>query len=488
MKNSVYISLAVFCLSGWISLSQAFAQYNTTYGVGVGTGGSYNTHIGRLAGKVSTGSSNTFLGTYSGYKNTVGGNNVFVGRSSGYNSTSGYRDTFVGWASGYSNTTGDENTFLGHSSGYRNTTGSHNTFVGYWSGYYNTTGNNNAFFGTNSGDNNTSGFFNTFIGNHSGDGNTTGFGNTYVGYYTGHNNETGKYNVFIGQYAGYNATGSNKLYIDNQSDSKPLIYGDFLKNSISIGTRYNGTTYKLFIPGKVRAKAYDVASDKRLKDDIQHLENAMTKLQKVEGVSYLLKDDEKVEQNITDNTNTRSRPAQRPVYYGFVAQDIQKVFPELVTEDEGLLAVNYMGMIPVLVEALKEITLERDSLKQNLSEVTQKNIQLDQRIAAIEKALELQKNIPAKVFEKQTGSILEQNHPNPFHESTTINYQVPREASKVSMVIMNQQGVAVQHIDNLQPGTGKVEISAGSLRAGTYFYSLQVDGKPTTTKRMILTP
>ncbi len=483
MKKSVYFSLAFICITGWISLPQAFAQYNTTYGTSAGTGGSYNTHIGRYSGYNSTASSNTFLGTYTGYQNTVGANNVFVGRSSGYYNTSGYRDTFVGWGSGFSNTTGDENTFLGHSSGYKNTTGSQNAYVGYWSGYYNTTGNNNSFIGTNSGYSNTSGFFNTFVGNNSGDGNTTGYGNTYVGFYSGHNNAAGTYNVFLGQYAGYSETGSNKLYIDNQDDTKPLIYGDFLKNSIAIGQKYTGSTYKLFVAGKVRATAYDVASDKRLKDDIHTLENALIKVKQVEGVSYLLKGDENAE---SDETNAKTNGENKPVYYGFVAQDIQKIFPELVTEDEGLLAVNYMGLIPVLVEALKEITLERDSLKQTLSVVEQNNLQLDQRITAIEKALNV-KGVSPTGFGKQTGTLLEQNHPNPFTEKTTIHYQVPLNSSKVSLVIMNQNGVEIKRIDNLQTGNGQVEITAGSLASGTYFYSLQVDGQSTTTQRMVLT-
>ncbi len=481
-----YILLLLIGLSGWMSLPQAFAQYNTTYGTGAGTGGSYNTHVGRYAGYNSTASSNTFLGTYSGYKTTVGANNVFVGRSSGYYNTSGYRDTFIGWYSGYNNTTGDENTFLGHSSGYKNTSGSQNIFVGYWSGYYNTTGNNNAFLGTFSGNSNTSGFFNTFIGNNSGEGNTTGYGNTYVGFYSGSSNSTGKYNVFLGQYAGYSETGSNKLYIDNQDDANPLIYGEFSKNSIAIGTKYTGNTYKLFVPGKVRATAYDVASDKRLKDDIHVLENALTRVQQVKGVSYLLKNDQEAPQDSSSQAGTKTMAGNQPVYYGFVAQDIQKIFPELVTDDEGILAVNYMGLIPVLVEALKEITLERDSLKQTLSVVAQNNLQLDQRIAAIEKALDLKEVSPSKHYGKPTGTLLEQNHPNPFNENTTIHYQVPDKASSVSLVIMNQNGVEIKRIDNLQPGAGQVEIAAGSLAAGTYLYALQIDGKPTSAQRMVL--
>ncbi len=39
---------------------------------------------------------------------------------------------------------------------------------------------------------------------------------------------------------------------------------------------------------------------------------------------------------------------------GLLAQDIEKVFPELVSESNGIKSVNYQGLVPVLINALKE--------------------------------------------------------------------------------------------------------------------------------------
>jgi len=52
--------------------------------------------------------------------------------------------------------------------------------------------------------------------------------------------------------------------------------------------------------------------------------------------------------------------------YGVIAQEVQKEFPEMVTmQSDGYLAVDYIQLIPVMIEAIKELKLEIDSIKQN---------------------------------------------------------------------------------------------------------------------------
>ena len=79
-----------------------------------------------------------------------------------------------------------------------------------------------------------------------------------------------------------------------------------------------------------------ISSDARLKANIVSLGSTLAKLLLIDGKSYTMKKDGK--QKI-----------------GVLAQDIQKVFPELVSEDDNeMLAVNYQGLVPVLINALKE--------------------------------------------------------------------------------------------------------------------------------------
>jgi hypothetical protein len=49
--------------------------------------------------------------------------------------------------------------------------------------------------------------------------------------------------------------------------------------------------------------------------------------------------------------------------YGVIAQEVQKEFPEMVNEEDGYLTVDYIQLIPVMIEAIKELKLELDSLK-----------------------------------------------------------------------------------------------------------------------------
>ena len=79
-----------------------------------------------------------------------------------------------------------------------------------------------------------------------------------------------------------------------------------------------------------------VSSDARLKANIVSLGSTLAKLLLIDGKRYKMKKNGK--QKI-----------------GVLAQDIQKVFPELVTtDDKDMLAVNYQGLVPVLINALKE--------------------------------------------------------------------------------------------------------------------------------------
>jgi hypothetical protein len=59
----------------------------------------------------------------------------------------------------------------------------------------------------------------------------------------------------------------------------------------------------------------------------------------------------------------------KAVQIGMLAQELQKIYPELVKEGEdGKLTVNYVGMIPVLLEAIKDLKKELDDVKTSLKE------------------------------------------------------------------------------------------------------------------------
>ncbi|MGA2680007.1 MAG: tail fiber domain-containing protein [Sedimentisphaerales bacterium] len=160
-------------------------------------------------------------------------NAASVYKIGGYNVLSlGVCSIFVGPDTG---TTGNYNSFVGYQAGKSNINGYDNTFSGARAGYSNTTGNDNVFIGEDAGCVNTTGAYNVYLGREAGSWNIGGIGNTYLGAYAGQQNQTGSGNVFIGGSAGAHETGSNKLYIANNTPGA-LIYGDFSANTLGFGT------------------------------------------------------------------------------------------------------------------------------------------------------------------------------------------------------------------------------------------------------------
>jgi hypothetical protein len=95
-----------------------------------------------------------------------------------------------------------------------------------------------------------------------------------------------------------------------------------------------------------------INSDMRLKSNIISLSGALAKLLEIDGKTYTMKSNEK------------------DAKIGLLAQDVQKVLPELVKESDdkqGTLSVNYQGLIPVLINAIKEQQKQIDELKQLLN-------------------------------------------------------------------------------------------------------------------------
>jgi trimeric autotransporter adhesin len=343
------------------------AHYNTFYGTGAG-------HK-ILSDPSSTGESNTFIGSQAGYGNADGWANTFVGRNAGY-SDKATGNTFIGYYSGFQNTTGEYNTFIGHKAGQNNKVGSNSTFIGNNAGIENTA-KENTFIGAFAGSSNTTGEYNTFIGRSAGQSNKTGSNNlfigetagfdsnhssynlyigtsagckdggenTIIGHYAGALNGFGEGNVFLGYSAGRKSSGSSKLYIDNSDTETPLIWGDFEANNVVI---YGG----------FRAIASYSSSDRRWKKNIESLESSLDKVSNLQGVSYEWKTDEYPDFGLMEGKQI-----------GLVAQDVEQVLPELVSEGkDGYKAVSYTKLTAVLVEAVKELKSENQSQKKLIEE------------------------------------------------------------------------------------------------------------------------
>jgi trimeric autotransporter adhesin len=365
-----------------------FSQFNTYLGYKSGytapvNSATYNTFIGYKAGYLNTPSLatyNLFVGQEAGYGCTTGTNNVFLGFRSGYSlGPNAHNNVFLGKWTGY-NTTGSDNVFIGNSSGLTNTSGNMNVFLGTNAGKSNTTGVYNLFMAATAGQANSTGSYNVSIGYGSGASNTINSNNLYLGAQAGgSNNGTG--NIFIGYQAGFSQTAaSNKLYISNWNDPSPLIYGDltssaeYLVVNGKMGVNRTPVTNMLEVNGeasKATSGSWLTNSDRRIKREIRDITNAKDIMLKLHPVMFRYS-----REWIARNPEIRDK-----VYYNFVAQEYQTVFPESVQSsgeklsgetDEVLQMDSYNAQI-VAIQALKELIIDSGEQKAKIEQLEKEN-------------------------------------------------------------------------------------------------------------------
>lgn len=313
----------------------------------------------------------------------------------------------------------------------------------------------------------------------------------------------GSMNVIVGEYTEDTDTdqiwlhGKNGLFLTAGSNGSPIAYHDRLSTDKAFNFTCDITTIGLF-----------VSSDKEFKENINILDNSLNSLQKLNGVSYFLKntmdtidtahlstlknvknlsEKEQRELNFLEG-NEIKKQNKKELRFGFIAQEVQKIFPELVKENEkGNLSVDYIGLIPIIVESIKELQAENDAQYKKIKELESA---LNNASETIElKHLVENNKSPQSLSTLSKSSLnnafLYQNTPNPFQVKTEIRYFLPEEIQSAEIYIFNMQGRLEKRLAASR--SGLVEISASDLTPGMYLYTLVVDGKEVDTKRMILT-
>jgi hypothetical protein len=201
-----------------------------------GTGGSSNVKVGLSAlDSNSTGNNNTAMGHTAGGGITSGSSNSFFGHNAGRYSK-GSNNTYIGRgvASVFAQTTASSaNTAIGEFALGRITTGDDNNAFGSNALTNLTSGNNNTVVGSYAGGLIYTGSQNTIIGVLAGSS-TNGDNNVYIGEQCAFSHK-GNSNIFIGRQAGFAFdSADNRLVIHNNSDTDPLLHGNFSADSLRI--------------------------------------------------------------------------------------------------------------------------------------------------------------------------------------------------------------------------------------------------------------
>ena len=234
-------------------------------------------------------------------------------------------------------------------------------------------------------------------------------------------------------------------------------------------------------------------SDRKLKENIITSPNSLQKILALRGVNYNVVDSIEqqtkaiqIDSTFSSGKSTSSKIVSKKVkipfgaamphknQYGFIAQELETVLPNLVaTDSNGLKSVNYIAIISIIVEAMKE---------QN-----QKIESLEAEIVKLKKGKSTARQASSNTLETTTtGAYLYQNTPNPFSKETQIKYYVSESSDDAGIYIYDLNGTQLKSFKNITKGENSVTLSASELKPGMYLYSLVADGNIVDTKRMVI--
>lgn len=366
-----------------------------------------NVALGRLTLRYNTtGIVNTAVGTDVLANNTTGSANSGFGRGALQNSTTGGDNTAIGSIALYDNIDGHSNTALGLQSLRYNTAGTYNTGIGATTLSSNVTGHRNTALGYGADVGSADLENATAIGQRafveqdnsmvlgSIDGVNGATQNTNVGIGTttpserltveGNIKSTGRIGInfdpadavgfsYGGLIIGEYGINDNLTIMANETDRY-----SYWATSSALGFYYNGISIGSFSSS---TGAYSTVSDQRLKQGITPATSLLEKVKDVKIMNYTFKRD----------------PNKKP-QIGYIAQDLEKQFPEFVTppntdgERETHYTVNYAGMSAVAIGAIQEQQALIDAQEQTIKEqakglerMQNQLMQLEKRLSALEK-------------------------------------------------------------------------------------------------------
>ena len=310
------------------------------------------------------------------------------------------------------------------------------------------------------------------------------------------------WNVFIGEYG---TTDSDQLWLHGKNGIY-LTRGGQASNIIAY---YNPASNSNFVFNtNLRVNGVDITSDARLKENVQSLQNPLDLLSHVSGVTYNYKlseinkyrepDKSKFteEQSIQENTSdmqtsmdaasiekaNRDKQLQNVIdrkeaeeasrkRIGFLAQDVEKVLPELVkTDEDGVKSIDYIGFIPLLVESINEMRLTIQE--------QQNEIEMLQSLLSVETKSTLRSTSTGNPDMVEGAKLYNTAR-------ASVSYTLPSTFSNAYLQVFDISGRVVKKI-TLTIANDIVDINPSEIGYGTFVYALYVDGqKADTLKKFV---
>jgi len=238
-----------------------------------------------------------------------------------------------------------------------------------------------------------------------------------------------------------------------------------------------------------------LASDSAFKNNVTPISDALSKTLQLNGIYF--------NWDLVNFPELQDTGRQT----GLIAQQVEPVIPEVVSTDaNGYLTVDYSRLVPVLIEAVKELKVQNDEQKAQNDEQQEQLDALQSIVNACCDTMSLKMLIDDQDNQGHTEQgaineelkktihnielssnivVLEQNRPNPFKENTVINYFIPEDVGFAQIIFYNNQGRVIKVVDIKEKGSGQLQVFAQNLTDGIYTYCIVFDGKVTETKKMV---
>ena len=324
------------------------AYLSNFLGVDTGLNATYATRsvfIGQSAGD-SAGADVTYDGVNSDYYF----DSVFMGFEAGKNATFADHSNFFGESAGLSATNANNANFFGQSAGLNATNAYESVFIGYRAGRSATNAASSTFLGSNAGLNASGAFGSFFASTNAGLNATNASESIFIGQQSGNGAIEANHSIFIGQSAGSSAANANNSIfigngagvddiVNNAASGSSILIGQNtstggFSNSIALGVYATNTASNQFMVGSTTRRIDNLvfnggtgntcsvnastgitcSSDERLKTNITDIESALSDVMNLRTVTY----------------NWKTDPDGKPMI-GFIAQNLQQYFPQLVT-------------------------------------------------------------------------------------------------------------------------------------------------------------
>jgi len=297
------------------------------------------------------------------------------------------------------------------------------------------------------------------------------------------------YVAFTDFHNGVGGNSDRRFVIDND--------GSMIVNGVGL----NDSPYTLHVFGNA-AKTdglsdWTIPSDKRLKKNVKNYKKGLDVILKMRPVSY--------------EYNGKAGTQAGTTRIGVLAQELQKIAPSMVEKythidsgdngveyidgkpehlkfkrtEEEYLSINTSELKWTLVNAIKEQQKVIDSQKEEIETLREEMTEIKEMMQTVLNTQSTDIN-QQQIQLDGRDAYLEQNQPNPFNGNTLIKYHVPTEAKQAIVNIFDINGQLIHSESITRMGTGEIQIKAGTITAGTYSYSLVIDGKVLDTKKMVL--